>query len=53
MCFAVIGKITYSRIEDLPDSIIIYMDLSSDYLHSKLDGDCLNSFWNNQTFVFS
>ena len=28
---------------------IIY--LSSDYLHSKLDGHCLNSLWNNWTFT--
>ena len=28
-----------------------YINLSLDYLHSKLDGDCLNSFWNNRTFI--
>ena len=28
-----------------------YIDLSSDYVHSKLVGHCLNSFWNNQTYI--
>ena len=28
-----------------------YIDLWSDYFHSKLDGHCLNSFWNNRTFI--
>ena len=28
-----------------------YINLESDYLHSKLDGHCLNSFLNNQTFI--
>ena len=30
---------------------ILFIDLLSDYLHSKLDGHCLNSFENNQTFI--
>ena len=28
-----------------------FIALSSDYVHSKLHGDCLNSFWNSWTFV--
>ena len=28
-----------------------YIDLSSDYGHSKLDGHCWNCFWNNRTFI--
>ena len=28
-----------------------YVDLQSDYLHSELDGHCLNRFWNNGTFI--
>ena len=30
-----------------------YIDLLSDYLYSKLDGNCLKSFWNNRTFIIS
>ena len=28
-----------------------YIDPESDYLHSKLDEHCFDSFWNNRTFI--
>ena len=30
----------------------LYIDLESDYLHSKQDGHSFNSFWNNRTCIW-